>query len=688
MGGRPDFVGSTIQVNGQAFTVIGVTPRGFTGINAILAPDLWLPLGTYSQFSNLLADRSPNNDLALPTTYALNLMGRMNPGMDIQSAIPLLPVLAKRLDALQPPESATGGARELQIQPPSRFSISTSPVQDGPVTATAVFLLGMAGVVLLIACLNLANMFLARGMARAKEIAIRISLGAPRWRVIRQLLVEGLLLALSGGALGLLIAQWSNDLLAESLNSAFRAVNFSMAIELQPDTHVLVATFLFCFAATLIFCLGPALRSVRVDLVHDLKQQVGEPAAAGRWNRFFSARHCLVMAQISLSLVLLFTGGLFFRGALNASGLDLGFDPAGCAVAELDFSLAHTSEATARQQMSSVLARMQALPGVRAAALATQLPYTNVDNMRRIAPVDAAPTTGPDAKQPGVDGMYCATTPDFFDAIGIHLLHGRIFTPVEAENSKAPSVVIIDAQMAKSLFPNGDALGRRVRLTDGSRAEMEIVGIVSNHRNHPRVGDTDPHLYVPFAQGYSPDVFVTIRFATNNPRSVAASTAGLRQAFRNIDPDLPVLRLVPFADMVDGNLDLWMIRSGAVMFGMFGGIALLLAVVGVYGVKAYAVARRTREIGIRMALGAMPANVFALLMKQGSLQTIFAVFLGTILSLLLGRAVFSHFVSVSPHDPLVLGASIAILAGSALLACYLPARRATKVNPIDALRAE
>jgi ABC-type antimicrobial peptide transport system permease subunit len=193
---------------------------------------------------------------------------------------------------------------------------------------------------------------------------------------------------------------------------------------------------------------------------------------------------------------------------------------------------------------------------------------------------------------------------------------------------------------------------------------------------------------VPLAQGYSPNVFVTVRFATDNPKGVAAAMAGLRKALRAYDPDLPVLRLALFADMVDGNLNLWVIRLGAVMFGAFGGIALLLAVVGVYGVKAYVVAQRTREIGIRMALGAMPGNVFALIMKQGALQTAFAVFLGTGLSLLVGKALSSHLFGVSPRDPLVLGASIAILAASALLACYLPARRATKVDPMTALRAE
>jgi predicted permease len=693
LGAHPDFVGSTLQVNGQPLTVIGVTPRGFTGINAMLAPDLWLPLGVYTLFSNPLASDSPNNDLARPNTYSLNLMGRLNPGIDIRSALPLLPVLAKRLDALQPPEAASAGPRQLQIQSPSRLSLSTAPSDgEGSVVAGAALLLGMAGVVLLIACLNLANMFLARGTGRAKEIAIRLSIGAPRWRVVRQLLVEGLLLAFAGGLLGLLLALWSDDLLTAALNTKFREFNFGLAFELQPDARVLGATFLFCIGATLVFSLGPALKSVRTDLVTNLKVQTGDSAATGRWNRFFSARHCLVMAQISLSLVLLFSGGLFFHSAVNASGLSLGFQPNGSAVAELDFSLTRAPEATVRQKLSAILARLKELPNVRAASIATLLPYTNVDHRRRIAPVEAVPASGTDGKQPGFEGVFCATTPDFFDIIGVRLLQGRRFTTVEADNRNAPPVAIVDERMAKLLFPNGDALGHRIRYVSpaipGSPSEMEIVGIVSSHRQQPRVGEPDPRLYVPLAQDYNPDVKVAVRFANADPRSVAAATAGLRQVLRAIDPDLPVLRLTTFTYLVEGNLDLWMVRVGAVMFGAFGGIALLLAVVGVYGVKAYAVARRTREIGIRMALGAMPGDVFALIIKQGALQTALAVLLGIGLSLLIGKILASALFGVSAADPLVLGASIALLAASALLACYLPARRATKVNPTEALRAE
>jgi len=690
MGGRPDFIGSTLQVNGQPFTVIGVTPRGFSGVNAVLAPDLWLPLGVYGLFTNRFDDSVRSNDLAGATTYALNLMGRLRPGVDLKSAESLLPVLEKRLDAVQPPDASN--KRELQIQHPSRFSISTSPSEDGPVLGIAALLLGMAAVVLLIACLNLANMLLARGTARRREFAIRLSLGAPRWRVVRQLVVEGLVLSLAGGGIGLLIAQWSNDLLAQSLNSLFRAMNFSLTINLQPDATVLGVTLLFCLAATLVFSLGPALKSVRADVVHDLKQQAGEPVMTGRWNRFFSARHCLVMTQISLSLVLLFTGGLFLRGALNAAGLDLGFNTVGGVVAEIDYSMNHTDEAVARQKMQTLLGRVRALPGVRRAALASLLPYTNITIMRRIMPAETATVTDPKAPQPGFEGLFSAVTPDFFDAIGIRLLRGRTFTATEAENREAPPVVILDERMAKSLFPQGEALGRRIRYTrppvDGSPAEMEVVGIVVTHRQQPGTEEPDRRIYVPLAQAYSANVYLNVRLATDDPRATTAAIGTLRRELRAVDPDLPLLRLEPFSRLVDSNISLWVVKLGAVMFGAFGGIALLLATVGVYGVKAYAVERRTREIGIRMALGAMPVDVLALVMRQAVLQTVVAIAAGLVLALLVGRVLASALFNVSPADPLVLGTCAAILTVTTLLACWLPARRATRVNPVEALRAE
>ncbi|HEV3410660.1 MAG TPA: ABC transporter permease [Chthoniobacterales bacterium] len=691
-GGRADFVGSTLYINGQPYTVIGIAPEGFSGISALLAPDIWLPLGVYSQLSSAFSDSANLSDLAQPKNYTLNVVARMGHGLTLDALKSRLPALSQRLTAIQ--SSDASGARELQATEPSRFSVSTTPSEEGPVGVMGVLMMAMAGAVLLIACLNLANMLLARGTARAKEMAIRIALGSSRWRIIRQLLCEGLLLAVAGGVVGLFVSLWSNRLLFSSLTSLFGSMSFSIAIPLNPDAVVLGVTFLFCLLATLFFSLGPALKATKPDLVNDLKQQAGEPAQLGRINRFFAPRHLLVMAQVSLSLMLLFGAGLFLRGALKASGVELGFEARDGLVAEMDFTLANTPEENAKRTMFAMVQRVKELPGVRGAALATMIPYGNTTNARRVMPSSAAiaAKADPNAPDPGVNGLYTSTTPGYFETIGVRILRGRDFTQAEAENKETPKVAIVDERMAEKLFPNADALGQRIRGTnpqpDGSSGEMEIVGIVSSHRHEVLGSNIPSRLFVPLAQAYNGAVYLHVRTSSMNRAAVTALIPTLRQTLRNIDPNMPILRIEPFTDVIEKNIGLWIIRMGAIMFGIFGGIALLLAVVGVYGVKAYAVARRTREIGIRMALGAHPRDVFALIMKQGALQTGFALALGLLLSLGAGRVLAQMLYQVSPADPLALIISSFVLAAAALLACFFPARRATRVSPMTALRTE
>ena len=690
MGGRQDFVGSKLQINGQSYTVIGITPDGFSGVSALVAPDIWLPLGVYSQLGSAFSDSETLHDLAQPKNYALSVAARLRPGLKIDMAKSRLPVLGQRLTAIQPSDAE--GAREVQIQKPSRFSMSTTPQDDGPVTLVGTLLMGMAGAVLIIASLNLANMLLARGATRAKEIAVRLALGASRWRIVRQLLCEGLLLAICGGMVGLVVSVWFNDLLLHSLARLLGSVNFSLVVNLRPDATVLAATFLFCVLATLLFSLGPALKTSKADLVHDLKQQVGEPTRTGRFNRFFAPRHISVMAQIALSLMLLFSAGLFFRGALKASGLNPGFQPGGDLVTEFDFSLVKKDPAEARRLMFAVAQRAHELPGVQAAALGTMLPYGSFTSTRRVMSAREMMPTDSKAPDPGAGALYTATTPGYFDAIGVQLLRGRDFTQAEAEDKNMPRVAIIDDEMAKKLFPNTDAIGQHIRYTqppkDGSPNDMEVIGIVNSHRHDVQNDTLNRRLFVPLAQGYNGNVYLHVRFATKDRRALIGLISTLRQTLRNIDPDLPILSIAPFSDLVEKSVGLWVVRLGAVLFGVFGGIALLLAVVGVYGVKAYAVACRTREIGIRMALGAHRRDVFALIMRQGVMQTVLAVAVGLLLSLVAGRVLAQILYEVSPSDPFALLVSSVMLAAAALLACFLPARRATHVDPIQALRTE
>jgi putative ABC transport system permease protein len=681
LGGRPDFVGSQMQINDRQCLVVGIAPPGFCGVTATIGPEIWLPLGMASQLS-------PTRNLLDRQAAVLDLTGRLQAGLALESAHVRLAALDRQLNASAPfPDD---GARQLVLTPPQRFNLSTSPENEGPLRPASALIMGMAAIVLFIASLNLANMFLARGVTRRKEIAIRLSLGATRQRVVRQLLVEGLVLALAGGLIGLLLSVWCDDLLIRFLHRLFSSTFLSFHAQPNRDWLDFAVAFAFCFATTLIFSLGPALRSTRLDLVRDLKAQSGDPLAAGRWNRFFSVRHSLVMAQIALSLMLLFTAGLFLRGALKASRAEPGFQLTGELVANIDYSLARTpaSEISPRQQ--ALLARASALPGVERAALASLAPYYTSSATRLVFPLGSG-SSDPKARE----AYYIAVTHDYFATLGIPLLRGRDFSKAESTQSDGPRVAIIDDRMARSLFGGEDVLGRHIALSENDARgqnparELEIIAIVRSPRQNAGNSGNEVapfRLYRPFGQVKEANTFLHVKVA--QPAAVSLMLDTLRRELRALDPANPVLLLQPMSELVNGNLTIWFIRLLAAIFGVFGGVALLLAVVGVYGVKAYAVERRTQEIGIRMALGARPAQVLGLILRQGVLQTALAVTAGVGLALGAGRLLAPMAYEANPSDPFALGSAVLLLAATALLACWLPARRATRVNPVEALRAE
>src|SRR6476661_955420 len=571
MGGRNDFVGSTLQINGQPYTVIGIAPDGFSGASVLIAPDIWVPISIRSQLGSAFGDSETMHDLMNPKNYAFNLTGRMRSGMTIEMAKSRLPVLAQRLTAIQLAESE--GARELQIQTPSRFSLSTQPEDDGPITLIATLLMAMAGAVLLIACLNLANMLLARGTARSKEIAIRLAVGASRWQIVRQLLCEGFLLALCGGTVGLVISAWCNDLLLQQLRGLLASTNFSIVVKLRPDVTVLAITLLFCLIATMLFSLGPALKATKADLVKDLKEQVGEPARIGRLSRFFAPRHISVMAQIALSLMLLFAAGLFFRGALKAAGLNPGFVARGDIVSEFDFSLIKKAPADSRRLIFDMVRRVRELPGVTASASGTMLPYSDFTSARRVLRTRDAMPSDPKAPDPSVNSLFTAITPGYCEALGIKLLRGRDFTQNESENKDARRVAMIDEEMAKKLFPNEDPIGQHIRYSnppkDGSPNDMEVVGVVSKHRHSVDNDSLVCRLFVPLVQGYSGQTFLHVRLNTEDRHAVAAFIPTLRQTLREIDPDLPLLQMTPFVDLVERSPNLWIVKLGATLLGAY-----------------------------------------------------------------------------------------------------------------------
>jgi predicted permease len=390
--------------------------------------------------------------------------------------------------------------------------------------------------------------------------------------------------------------------------------------------------------------------------------------------------------------MLLFAAGLFFRGALKAAGLNPGFVAHGDIISEFDFSLIKKTPADSRRLIFDMVRRVRELPGVIASATGTMLPYSDFTSARRVVRTKDAMPNDPKAPDPSVNSLFTAITPGYCEALGIKLLRGRDFTQNECEHKDARRVAIIDEEMAKKLFPSEDPIGQHIRYTnppkDGSPNDMEVVGVVSKHRHSVDNDSLVCRLFVPLVQGYSGQTFLHVRLNTQDQRAVAAFIPTLRQTLREIDPDLPLLQMTAFVDLVERSPNLWIVKLGATLFGAFGAIALILAVVGVYGVKAYAVACRTREIGIRMALGAHRRDVFALIMRQGAMQTALAVGAGLLLSLAAGRILAKILYDVSPSDPLALATATLMLASAALLACFFPANRAARVNPITALRTE
>src|SRR5438552_15130524 len=390
--------------------------------------------------------------------------------------------------------------------------------------------------------------------------------------------------------------------------------------------------------------------------------------------------------------MLLFASGLFFRGALMAAGINPGFVARGDIISEFDFTLVKITPSDSRRLIFDMVRPARELPGVPASAIGTMLPYSDFTTARRVLRTKDAMPNDPKAPDPSVNSLFTAITPGYCDALGIKLLRGRDFTQNECENKDARRVAMIDEEMAQKLFPNEDPVGQHIRYTnppkDGSPNDMEVVGVVSKHRHSVDKDSLVCRLFVPLVQGYTGQTFLHVRLNTQDRHAVAAFIPTLRQTLREIDPDLPLLQMTPFLDLMERSPNLWIVKLGATLFGAFGAIALMLAIVGVYGVKAYAVACQTREIGIRMALGAHRRHVFALIMRQGAMQTALAVTIGLLFSLAAGRVLARILYQVSPSDPFALFISGALLAAAAMLACFFPANRATRVDPMTALRTE
>jgi predicted permease len=676
-GFSPTFVGSTMKINDIDFTVVGVAPQGFSGTMALASPELWVPLG---MFDTVVNDFFKNSGEGLQDRQAgtVIVFGRLKPGVSIDMASQRLDTLSRAMAEASPDNRD----QAITVSRLPRMTSSTSPQSNSGLGIAGAALMGLTGTVLLIACLNLANMLLARGTMRKKEIAIRLALGGSRRRIIRQLVTESLLLSVLGAAAGLLFATWSTTALVASLA---RLLPLALVFEPAPDRNVLLATTGFVGLATLLAGVGPAIKLSRLDLVSDLKEQAADAGARpGR----FTARNVLVVGQLALSLGLLAAGGLFARSAFKAASADPGFSYERAILASLDPSVAQMNEARGREIYRQVLEKVRQLPGVEAASLASTVPFGNFHEGRYVERLGVP-------RDPNMNGpTYRIVSADYFRSLGLSMVKGRDFNASDEQSPLGSRVAIIDVVLAQQLFPNEDPIGQMIRFPprDGEaysdHEPMQVVGVAPTMREELMDQGEDAHIYVPFGWNYRSAMSVHVRTVSGDKQAMGTMLETLRREFGTIDPRLPVLELTTFQSFYDNSLELWAIRMGGQMLMLIGSLALGLAVAGVYGVRSYLVSRRTREIGIRMALGAKPNDVVGLVMRESVGLTAAGLAVGIPIALLMGKLLSSILYDVSGFDPIVFSAATGVLATASLFASYIPARRATMIDPLAALRQQ
>lgn len=673
-----DVLGRTTRLNGHDFTIVGVTPEGFSGTMALIAPEFWLPIGVYGVASDEIFRDTSTPKFPDPANRTLMLVGKLREGLSETAASASLTVITQQLRRT---DSAKNGDHELMVQKLPRMSVSTQPQDDSELTTLALLLMGMSGLVLLVACLNLANMLLARGTVRRKEVAVRLALGSGRSRLIRQLLTESLLLALMGGAAGLLLALWGTRLLTATFTAVLPMV---VTFDVTPDIRVLAATMGFAVISTIVAGLGPAWRVTRPEVLPDLKEQLVD----FRTGRRFTMRNLLVVGQVALSLALLTAAGLFMRGAVKASVADPGFPLEGGLIANVDPALAGYDEVRGRVAVANILQRVRSTPGITSASLASIVPFGEFQDSEMVQ-LAGTPPAPEGQKEAGTSAMFTVVAADYFETLRLPVIRGRSFNAGEETSANVAPVVVIDEPLARRLFAGEDPLGRRVQLAGDEKqpkTEYEIIGIVAGIRNDLFEKAPTPHIYVPFGARYVGNVTLHARVASGMDE--ATMLEALRRQIRTADAGVPIMNVKTLVQHRDGSIMLWAVNTGARLFSVFGFVALLLAVIGIYGVKSYVVSRRTREIGIRMALGATRGDVLRLVMREGLTLTLVGLGLGLVLSYGVAQAVSGMLYQVSALDPLVFAIAPLVLGIASMVASFVPARRATRVLPLTALRTD
>ncbi len=651
-------IGKTIKLNNLEFTVIGVAPENFRGIFTLFGADLWIPQAMYQQTVNEFIRENWEDRRAL----VFFAFARLKPGITVEQAKAALATIGTQLAQAFPREN---DQRSFTATPLVQAALN--PNQQEAFTAAGAVMMGIVALVLLIACGNVANLLLARAASREREVAVRVSLGASRWRLVRQLLTESTLLALLAGALGLVFAYWGRDALW-----AMRPPFLQQSVlDLSLDGTVLLFTLLVSVLTGMVFGLAPAMQATRPNLALALKDRTSVPSRANRW---FTLRNGLVMGQVALSLVALVGAGLFLRSLQKAQEIDPGFDSERMMLLSFDVSSEGMDQAHGQEFFKQVAERVRELPMVRTASVASA-PLMGGFFARTVFPegVDI------NDRRAGKLTSLNQVDPNFFEATGIPIVRGRGFT--EADRESTPMVAVINQVMAERVWPGQEALGKRFRVY-GEEWIIEVVGVARNAKYVTLGEDPTPFFYLPLRQHYAAGVTLHVGTAGDPAPAVGA----IRRQVQGMAPNMPLTGVQTIGVVLDQVL--WAPRMAAGMLGVFGALALLLAALGIHGVMSYSVAQRTQEIGIRMALGAESGDVIRLVMKQAMGIVALGAAVGLAGAMAATRGISSLLFDVGTTDPAAFGGTVVLLLVAGAVACYLPARRATRVDPLVALRYE
>lgn len=648
-GGDPDVVGRALTLNGESYTVIGVLPASFQF--ALRPGDIWLP---YQPTQNQLTRRF---------MHGTNLIGRLKAGKSVSEAESELSLIAGRIEQQFNDSHAGTGVRIVSLQ----------EEVVGNVRPVLMVLLGAVGFVLLIACANVASLLLTRSLSRQKEVAIRSALGASRWRVVRQFLTESLLLALAGGAAGLLIAFWGVPALVAVLpQSQLNAMPFLRS--LQIDSGILAFSFVLSLFTGLVFGLAPAVQSSRLDLNEALKEG-GRQTSAGAGHRLRSA---MVVTEIALAVVLLVGAGLMMKSLFRLLQTNVGFNTENVLTMTVILPPAKYTQSAQQVNFNAQLReRVQSLPGVIGAGTVNILPGNGGNTTRFYIDGDPIPAPGQET-----EGNIRTVSDDYFKALGVPLIAGRSFDARDSED--ATPVVIIGKTVADRMFAGRDPIGQRLRYSSIQGDPDLVVGVVGDVKITGIDEAIRPVLYYPFRQ--SPSTFSNLVVRTNSdPNALAGSIRGV---VRDLEGDAAILNVRTMEEMIAQTPASFMRRFPALVISIFAGVALLLASIGIYGVVSYSVSQQTHYIGVRMALGARPADILKMVLKQGLMLALLGVVIGVFAALGLTRLLSAMLYQVGARDVSTFAIVSISLFVVALVACYLPARRATRVDPLTALRYE